>query len=155
MEKSEVLSNAYRQMLELSQLIQHIFKGATKDMDLTKTQFLMMKLIQSKGSITIGQIAKYCEMDQGNTSSVCKKLEKKGWVARKRNPEDERVVLVSLTEQGEQYLKEIECYAYEKAEGAIALMEEAEIQNLISSLDRLIVCMKESVEEGGIHNAKV
>lgn len=155
MEKSEVLSNAYRQMVELSQLIEHIFKGATKDMELTKTQFLMMKLIQTKGSITIGQIAKYCEMDQGNTSSVCKKLEKRGWVIRNRNPEDERVVLVSLSADGELCLKAIERYAYEVAQGAIVLMEEAEIQNLITSLDRLILCLKESVGEGGIHNAKV
>ena len=44
-------------------------------------------------------------LDSGTLTPLLKKLEQKGWVTRKRAHKDERVLIVTLTEEGEQLQK--------------------------------------------------
>ncbi|MDR0223028.1 MAG: MarR family winged helix-turn-helix transcriptional regulator [Oscillospiraceae bacterium] len=51
---------------------------------------------------TIGELAEHFSVNQGNFSAICKKLEKMGLVSRRRSSDDERVVIIELTELGKE-----------------------------------------------------
>lgn len=54
----------------------------------------------AEGAMPVGELSDRLQIGQANTSTMCKKLEQAGYLARERSPRDERVVLLSLTEKG-------------------------------------------------------
>lgn len=61
----------------------------------------------AQGYTSVGAVSEQTQMGQANTSTLCKKLEQAGYLTRARNPEDERVVVLSLTRQGQETLARI------------------------------------------------
>lgn len=133
------------QLIEIMELIQFIFKNATKDIDITYPQFMLMKILQSKQPMTVGGLVKLVGIDQGNCSNMCKKLEKKGWVSRQRNPQDERVVLLSLTDQGQDIVDRIHAYGRLKSQRVFDLLSDDEIEQTMQGVCMLIESFKQII----------
>lgn len=74
------------------------------DAGITPTQLRVMMALHFEGPQTTGTLARQSCMAMGNLSTLCKKLEAGGMVHRRRDPQDERLVRVSLTEQGEEII---------------------------------------------------
>ncbi|MCJ7840962.1 MarR family transcriptional regulator [Lederbergia sp. NSJ-179] len=81
---------------------------------LTMLQVRILLEIHQNGSHTIGSLANRIKMAGTNISTMCKKLEKREFLERVRNPEDERVVLVILTEKGSEIVSYIDQVIIEK-----------------------------------------
>lgn len=71
-----------------------------KPLGLTYTQYIAMMVLWEKDGITVGEIGKRLFLDNGTLTPLLKKLETQGYITRERSAEDERVVLVSLTDAG-------------------------------------------------------
>lgn len=56
---------------------------------------------------TVGDISEISGMGQANASSLCKKLEKSGFLTRQRSCPDRRVVTLSLTPKGREAITRI------------------------------------------------
>jgi DNA-binding MarR family transcriptional regulator len=69
---------------------------------LTYPQYLtMLALWSADESLTVGEIGDRLRLDSGTLTPVLKRLETAGLVARRRDPADERRVVVSVTAAGE------------------------------------------------------
>ena len=75
------------------------------EIDLTYTQYIVMMVLWQQKEISVKELGNCLYLDSGTLTPVLKKLEQKGYVVRKRNVQDERVLQVTITEEGEQ-LKE-------------------------------------------------
>ena len=71
-----------------------------KPLGLTYTQYLALMVLWEKDEITVGEICSKLMLDNGTLSPLLKKMEKDGFVERVRSKEDDRKVIISLTEQG-------------------------------------------------------
>jgi DNA-binding MarR family transcriptional regulator len=74
-------------------------------------------VLWERGARGVGDLASALQMDLGSLSPMLKRLEAKGLVTRRRQPDDERRVLVDLTPKGvslrqktEQMLGEFYCF---------------------------------------------
>jgi DNA-binding MarR family transcriptional regulator len=67
---------------------------------LTPLQAFILFSIKCSNITNVGSICRDLNINQGNVSTMCKKLEKAGFVRRSRTSDDERIVSVTLTEQG-------------------------------------------------------
>ena len=86
----------------------------------------MMVLWQEK-SITVKDLGSRLFLDSGTLTPLLKSLETKGLVTRNRSPRDERILIVSITESGEN-LKNKAAFIPEKMASCINLTkEEAEV----------------------------
>lgn len=74
-------------------------------LDLTYTQYITMMVLWEKGTVTSKELGSTLCLDSGTLTPLLKKMESKGLLTRKRSAEDERVLIVSITDKGEQ-LKE-------------------------------------------------
>ena len=81
------------------------YKPFLDKLDLTYTQYLAMMVIWEKKFISVKTLGECLFLDSGTLTPLLKKLEVKGYIERDRFEEDERMVVVSLTEKGEK-LKE-------------------------------------------------
>lgn len=69
-------------------------------MGLTYPQYLVMLVLWEKDQISVGAIGKKLHLDSGTLTPLLKRLESAGLVRRIRSPDDERVVVISLTPKG-------------------------------------------------------
>lgn len=68
--------------------------------DLTYPQFLVMMVLWEKDDQTVSEIGGKLNLDSGTLTPLLKRLEAAGRIARRRNPEDERQVRITLTDEG-------------------------------------------------------
>ena len=69
---------------------------------LTYTQYIAMMVMWEHKSISVRDMGKLLFLDSGTLTPMLKKMEKAGWITRKRSERDERMVMLSITERGEQ-----------------------------------------------------
>ena len=70
------------------------------DLNLTYTQYITMMVVWECGECSVKALGEKLYLDSGTLTPVVKSLEQKGYVRRFRSTEDERVLLVSITEEG-------------------------------------------------------
>ena len=71
-----------------------------KPLGLTYTQYIVFLVLWENDGIPVSEIGERLMLDNGTLSPLLKKLEQAGYVERRRSAEDDRVVLISLTEEG-------------------------------------------------------
>ena len=70
-------------------------------LDLTYTQYITMMVIWEERCLNVKELGTRLYLDSGTLTPVLKSLETKGFIERRRSKEDERVLLVELTPEGE------------------------------------------------------
>ena len=70
------------------------------ELDLTYTQYITMLVIWEKNSISVKDLGDILYLGSGTLTPVLKSLEGKGYITRSRSRLDERVLIVTLTEDG-------------------------------------------------------
>ena len=72
-----------------------------KKLGLTYTQYIVMMVMWESVSVSSRELAARVHLDYGTLTPVLKKLETTGYITRKRDPEDERLLILELTDKGE------------------------------------------------------
>ncbi len=76
------------------------YKPYLDELDLTYTQYITMMVMWEHRELRVKEVGKYLYLDSGTLTPLLKRLEEKGYVARRRSREDERDLIVSITEAG-------------------------------------------------------
>ena len=71
-----------------------------KPLGLTYTQYVVFLVLWERDGISVSALGERLMLDNGTLSPLLKKMEQAGYVERRRSPEDERVVIITLTEAG-------------------------------------------------------
>ena len=71
-----------------------------KELGLTYTQYLVFLVLWERDHIPAGEICSRLHLDTGTISPLLKKMEKAGHIRKERSSEDDRVVIVTLTQKG-------------------------------------------------------
>ena len=77
-----------------------LYTPVLKPLGLTYTQYIVFLVLWEKDGQPVGEIGEKLLLDNGTLSPLLKKLEQAGYVRRERSREDERVVVITLTEEG-------------------------------------------------------
>lgn len=92
-----------------AQELQNKVQGLLKKYDISFTQLTILHILDELADeeMTVNQIRQYMVDDSPNVSRSLNKLASKGLVAKNRSTEDQRVVYISITEDGKKF--HIEC----------------------------------------------
>ncbi|MBQ4437108.1 MAG: MarR family transcriptional regulator [Clostridia bacterium] len=71
-----------------------------KPLGLTYTQYIVFLVLWEKDGISVSEIGEQLMLDNGTLSPLLKKMEQAGYIERRRSREDDRVVEITLTEEG-------------------------------------------------------
>lgn len=71
-----------------------------KKLGLTYTQYIVMMVMWEHESVSSRELAEYVHLDYGTLTPVLKRLESAGYITRQRDPHDERLLLLSITDKG-------------------------------------------------------
>lgn len=120
----------------VSRYITGLYKPYLDEISLTYPQYLVMLVLWENGEMNIGKIGEYLHLDNGTLTPLLKRMEKHGLLNRTRSAHDERVVLISLTENGKS-LKNKAKHIPEAVQSCFHLSHEKSAQ-LKSALDEII-----------------
>lgn len=84
-----------------SRLIVRSYTPLLNTLGITYPQYLVLLVLWEHKKLTVTQITKLLLLDTSTLTPLLKRLEKTGYIWRKRSDTDERVVMVGLTESGE------------------------------------------------------
>lgn len=97
------------------------------ELDLTYTQYIAMMVFWEEKKINVKHLGEKLFLDSGTLTPVLKSLEAKGFVSRYRSKEDERILTVEITPEGEA-LKEKAVEIPQKMAGCVKLSAEEATQ---------------------------
>ena len=70
------------------------------ELGLTDTQYIVFLVLWETDGIPVGELGRRLYLDNGTLTPLLKKLEAAGYLTRSRDTADERVVIVTLTDEG-------------------------------------------------------
>lgn len=108
-----------------------------KPLGLTYTQYIVLMVLWESDGITVGEIGRRLFLDNGTLTPLLKKLEKLGLIERRRCSEDERVVKISLTDDGWQMREAAKDIPMQIA-GSCSALGEQDARTLYTLLYRLL-----------------
>ena len=80
----------------------HAYKPFLDKLDLTYTQYIAMMVLWERKSCSVKELGDILYLNSGTLTPLLKKLEAKGYIERNRSTSDERLLIVSLTQKGEE-----------------------------------------------------
>lgn len=121
-----------------------LYRPLLEPMRLTHPQYLVMLALWERAPLSVKELSKLLHLDPGTLSPLLKRLEAVGYVRRRRDGQDQRVLAVTLTPEGRRLRDEAE-----RIPPAIVErlgMDLGELQELHRSLTRVIAAA------GGAHH---
>lgn len=115
------------------------YRKPLEELNLTYTQYIVMMVLWEFGAMTEGELGRRVRLDSGTLAPLLKRLEKQGYVNRTRPDDNERKLLISLTEDGDSLRDkalEIPCKV-----SACLNLSETELVQLKSLLDKMMLNM--------------
>ncbi len=76
------------------------YKPYLDELDLTYTQYITMMVLWECKSANVKELGEMLYLDSGTLTPVLKKLEAKGYIHRHRSEEDERSLIVTISDKG-------------------------------------------------------
>lgn len=76
------------------------YKAALDPLGLTYTQYIALVALSEEDHQTVGGLGEKLFLESNTLTPILKKLESLGFVTRRRDPADERHVVVSITDAG-------------------------------------------------------
>ena len=83
-----------------SRMVIKMFSDLLEPLDLTYTQFLAMAALWESGSMSVRALGDKMTLDSGTLTPLLKKLERKRLIYRCRSAVDERMLIITATEEG-------------------------------------------------------
>jgi len=80
--------------------IQRLYKPLLDELGLTYPQYLVLIILWREDGQTVGGLAEQLALESSTLTPLLKRLEAAGLVHRTRNPDNERQVVITLTDQG-------------------------------------------------------
>lgn len=108
---------------------------------LTIQELHTIALISRLGRPRMSELAKRGHITRGAASIMIRKLVRKGYVKRKRDDKDLRVVKVGLTARGEAVAKDHETYHHQLNAKVMAVMTDAEKRHMASVLRKTLAVL--------------
>ena len=103
------------------------YKPFLDELDLTYTQYITMMVMWEHESMSVKDLGEKLYLDSGTLTPVLKTLEQKKFVSRQRSKDDERILVVTITEEG-LALRDKALEIPIKMSGCVSLSQEEMIQ---------------------------
>lgn len=130
----------YSTMLGLNK----IYRDLLKELGITYPQYLVLLVLWQRDGITVGEISERVFLDSPTITPLLKRLEAAGLLTRTRSAQDERQVLITLTDEG-RAMQQRSAHLPQ----CIAEASDTDINEIIDLRDRLLALRSRMARKAG------
>lgn len=116
--------------------------SSLENMDITLPQFILMKLISDMGTPKMTDLANELGVTMGNTTAMSDRLIKEDYIERKNDPEDRRIVRLSLTKKGADLIKRAEKIRKENMSALLKRISIHDQEAMLKIMEKLVDSIK-------------
>jgi DNA-binding MarR family transcriptional regulator len=116
-------------------------KSLNKKYGITGPQLVILRELSEYKEISVGELAKTVSLGQATVTGVLNRLEKRGFITRRRSEKDQRRVLIRATETCKKLLDEAPSPLQETFLNQFEKLQNWEQHMVLSSLQRMVVMM--------------
>ena len=117
------------------------YKPLLDKLEVTYPQYLVLLLLWEQDTLTVKKLGELLALDSGTLTPMLKRMEQNGLIVRERSIEDERSVMIKLTEKG-LGLQEEAC-SFPNRISAISGEDKRVVEDLKASLLQLLKTLQE------------
>ena len=89
-------------MTDVARLLRTVFERRVRDLGLTRAQWLVIARIHTRPGLSQSEVADLLEIEKASAGRLIDRMENKGWIERRADPQDRRVNRLHLTVEAEQ-----------------------------------------------------
>ncbi|MFP5514459.1 MAG: MarR family winged helix-turn-helix transcriptional regulator [Alphaproteobacteria bacterium] len=123
-----------------------VYRPLLESLGLTYPQYLAMLLLWEEDGQSMKALGERLGLDSGTLTPLLKRMEGQGLVTRARDPEDERLVRISLTPDGAALRSKAACLPTHIAAAAGCSVEE------LTSLREALLKLRDDLNRAADHN---
>ena len=112
-----------------------------KSFDLTGPQLIIMQSVFANDRISVTQLSKDVSLSQATVTNITKRLEKQGYLERKRSLNDKRGINISVTEKGKSALEKVPPLLQKKFTDRFSKLEDWEQLMIECAFSRVVTMM--------------
>ena len=113
--------------------ITKLYRNLLEELEVTYPQYLVLLVLWEEQSVTVKELGQKLFLDSGTLSPMLKRMEGNGLIERRRSVEDERTVIISLTQKGKKLKEKAQCVPTKLLENLSLDLKELENLNLTLS----------------------
>ena len=117
------------------------YKPLLDKLEVTYPQYLVLLLLWEQDTLTVKKLGELLALDSGTLTPMLKRMEQNGLIVRERSTEDERSVMIKLTEKG-LGLQEEACFIPDRI-SAMSGKDKKAVEDLKASLLQLLKTLQE------------
>ncbi len=112
-----------------------------KEFGLTGPQLIVLQEISFHGQISITPLSRATSLSQATVTDITKRLEARGYIARKKREDDRRAVSLFLTEKGQEIIRNLPPLLQKKFTDHFSSLEDWEQMMIMSAFERVVSLM--------------
>jgi DNA-binding MarR family transcriptional regulator len=117
------------------------YKPLLDKLEVTYPQYLVLLLLWEQDTLTVKKLGELLALDSGTLTPMLKRMEQNGLIVRERSTEDERSVMIKLTEKG-LGLQEDACFIPDRI-SAMSGEDKKVVEDLKASLIQLLKTLQQ------------
>lgn len=117
------------------------YKPLLDKLEVTYPQYLVLLLLWEQDKLTVKKLGELLALDSGTLTPMLKRMEQNGLIVRERSTEDERSVMIKLTEKG-LALQEEACFIPDRI-SAMSGDDKKVVEDLKASLIQLLKTLQQ------------
>lgn len=123
----------WRGIKRMAKIMKRLLTSAAEreGLSVPQARIIMYLKIHTKKAVTLRDICCGLEGNQGNISTLCKNLEKAGYIKKERGKQDERIVYIKLTSLGADSAERMEQHIKSLVEPILSTISEESMKRIM------------------------
>lgn len=119
---------------------------------ITATQLNALKLLQSVGDLSLSELSQKMSATNSSITGIVDRMVAAGLVAREQSAQDRRIWKIRLTAEGRAMAKKVDVAPWEILQRALMALPPAELEQLITTLTKIVDHIEDVVAVRGKEN---
>ena len=133
----EIYTKIWRNLISLYKVLYKKVEGKFTENNITVLEYRILRILKENGKMTMANLADQNYVTQAWITGMIDKMESKGLVSRNRSDTDRRVIYISPTEKGEEFIEKMRKVHDEILAEAFSFMDEEKAKKILSILEDL------------------
>lgn len=133
---------------QVEQLVQECLEEVLQPHGMTAGQYLVLSLVAHHEPVSSAELSRLARKTAQSMGEFVKALEYKGWLERREDPNNRRVILISTTAHGRAVLMRCEAAVDEAERAFFSCLQPEELATLRHALSRIRNAARDREQEG-------
>ncbi len=130
-----------RLLRQVAFIIKRRGRDILSSFEITTPQFLALHVLRDQPGITMGELCEKLLLACSTATDLIDRMEKNGYLERRRDEDDRRVIRLSITEKGKNVISQVIMARRKYVKSILSQLTLDEIDQLVQSLEKLHILM--------------